>query len=180
MARSRFHPFVAPCEKWADRMAGPTRRPSRWIRRALRAPVGLYAIGAGRLLGHRFLLLVHRGRRSGRLHRTVLEVVSWDGERGEAIVMSGFGDRSDWLLNVLAGGAEEIRIAASRFRPEVRRLEAEEAVEVIADYERRNRLATPVIHAVLSRLVGFTYDGSPQARERVARSLPLVAFRNAG
>ncbi|HET9152482.1 MAG TPA: hypothetical protein VFN85_00025 [Solirubrobacterales bacterium] len=59
---------------------------SRW---ALRQPVRLYDLGAGRLLGHRFLLLTHRGRRSGRLYRTMLEIVAWDGARREAVVMSG-------------------------------------------------------------------------------------------
>jgi hypothetical protein len=66
-------------------------QPGPILRRALRLPVRLYDLGAARLFGHRFLLLTHRGRRSGRLYRTMLEVVDWDSERREAIVMSGFG-----------------------------------------------------------------------------------------
>ncbi len=146
------------------------------LRRLLRAPVVLYDVGAGRLLGHRFLLLTHRGRHSGRSYRTMLEVVDWDPAGGEAIVMAGFGARSNWFLNVVAGGAEEIQIARTRFRPEVRRLDAEEAVRVVAGYERRNRIASPVVRAVLSRLAGFRYDGSSQARRKLAGILPLVAF----
>ncbi len=42
--------------------------------------------------------------------------------------MSGFGASSNWYRNVLAGGAEEIEIGGERFRPEVRRLETDEAV----------------------------------------------------
>src|SRR5207248_4487384 len=40
--------------------------------------VALYSAHAGRLLGHRFLLLAHCGRRTGRVYRAVLEVVAWD------------------------------------------------------------------------------------------------------
>lgn len=151
-------------------------QPGPLLSRALRLPARLYDVGAGRLLGHRFLLLTHRGRRSGRLYRTMLEVVRWDPEKREATVMSGFGPRSSWLRNVLGGGAVEVRIAARRFEPTARSLDREEAVVVLADYEQRNRLAGPIVRAILSRLAGFRYDGSAEARERLVGALPLLAF----
>jgi deazaflavin-dependent oxidoreductase (nitroreductase family) len=155
-------------------------QPGPILGRALRLPVHLYDLGAARLLGHRFLLLTHRGRRSGRLYRTMLEVVGWDPERREAIAMSGFGPDANWRLNVLAGGAVEVRIAELRFEPRVRSPEREEAVGVLADYERRNRVAGPIVRAVLSRLAGFRYDGSAESRYRVVEALPLLAFSPSG
>lgn len=152
----------------------PGSPPLKW---ALRQPVRLFDVGAGRLLGHRFLLLTHRGRRSGRTYRTMLEVVAWDGMRREAVVVSGFGARSNWFLNVTGGGTEEIQIAGRRFRPLVRRVDPEEAAQLLADYEQRNRLIAPLVRAVLSRLAGFGYDGSPQARQRLVEILPFVGFR---
>ncbi len=56
----------------------------------------------------------------------------------------------------------------------------EEATRVFAAYERRNRLVRPVVNRVLSLLVGWRYDGSPDARRRLAGTLPFVAFRPAG
>ncbi len=94
--------------------------------------------------------------------------------------MSGFGPKSQWHQNVLAGGATEIRIARQCWRPQVRHLSPEEASSVMADYERRNRLAGPLLRAVLSRLAGFRYDGSAPARLRLVQALPLVAFRPQG
>ncbi len=154
-----------------------TSRPGPVLRRLLALPAALYRIDAGWLLGHRFLLLVHRGRRTGRVYSTVLEVVCWQPDRNEAVVMSGFGRGSQWYRNVLAGGAVEIRIGRQRFRPTVRPLPEEEAMAVLADYERRNRIVAPVIRAVLSRLAGMRYDGSVSSRRRVVQVLPLVAFR---
>jgi hypothetical protein len=49
----------------------------------------------------------------------------------------------------------------------------------MAGYEQRNRLAAPLVRMVLSRLVGWRYDGSDAARHRLVRELPLVAFRPA-
>lgn len=152
-------------------------RPGPISKQLLRAPTALYGIGAGWLFGHRFLLLTHRGRRSGNRYRTMLEVVAWSSATGEAIVMSGFGPRANWYLNVLAGGAEEVRIARRVFRPEVRRVEGDEAVRAVAEYERRSRLARPLVRAVLSRLAGFPYDGSEEARRRLVVVLPLLALR---
>jgi deazaflavin-dependent oxidoreductase (nitroreductase family) len=140
--------------------------------------VALYSARAGWLLGHRFLLVRHRGRRSHRLYGTVLEVAEWRPAAREAVVMSGFGHRSEWYRNVLAGQAVEVQIARLRFTPTVRPLGSDEAVGVLADYERRNRLAAPLVRAVLSKLAGFRYDGSDAARRRLVHTLPLVAFRS--
>ena len=47
------------------------------LRRLFQAPVYLYRCGGGRLLGHRFLLLIHVGRRSGLRRHTILEVIEY-------------------------------------------------------------------------------------------------------
>jgi deazaflavin-dependent oxidoreductase (nitroreductase family) len=139
--------------------------------------VGLYRARIGWVLGHRFLLLVHRGRRTHTLHRTVLEVVAWRQADREAVVVSGLGPGAQWYRNVLAGEAVEIEIARLRLAPSVRRLDNEETIRTIADYERRNRVIAPVVRAGFSALGGFRYDGSDAARRRLAETLPLVAFR---
>ncbi|MGN6257575.1 MAG: nitroreductase family deazaflavin-dependent oxidoreductase [Solirubrobacterales bacterium] len=155
------------------RPAGPL------LRRLLRAPTLLYRLGMGPLLGHRFLLLRHRGRHSGRAHLTMLEVLSWDPTQKEAVVMSGWGARSDWYLNVLAGGAEEVQIGRRRFHPVTRALQADDAAETIERYEEQHRLAAPLFRRGLSRLAKFRYDGSPEMRLRLVAALPLVAFSSA-
>jgi deazaflavin-dependent oxidoreductase (nitroreductase family) len=159
-----------------DDTAARRRRPGRRLAALLRAPSALYRFGLGGVLGHRFLALTHRGRRTGRLYTTVLEVVRWRKDVAEAVVVSGFGRDADWYRNVVAGGAVEVQVGRLRYHPTVRVLGAGEAAAVLAGYERRNRLVTPVIRAVLGRLTGRPYDGSPAARERLVRELPLVAF----
>jgi deazaflavin-dependent oxidoreductase (nitroreductase family) len=147
------------------------------LRRVLHAPVHLYHAGLGFLLGHRFLLLVHSGRRSGRRYEAVVEVMRWDPAAREAVVMSGWGRGANWFRNVEAGGAVEIAIGRERWpRPEHRVLSDDEAAAVLAGYERRNRLAAPLVRRVLGRLSGTPYDGSPEARLAVVRALPLLAF----
>lgn len=152
-------------------------RPGHLLKWLLKAPVVLYSADAGWLLGHRFLLLAHRGRRTGRVYRTVLEVVAWDAAAREAVVVSGFGRTSQWYRNVLARDPVEVRIARLRFVPRMRQVDDNEAASVLADYERRNRIAAPVLRVAFSKLAGFRYDGSESARRRLVQVLPLVAFR---
>src|SRR3954463_15968007 len=148
--------------------------PGPLLRRVLHAPVLLYRLRLGALLGSRFLRLTHLGRNSGRRYETVLEVVGRLPTTTEYVVMAGLGRRADWLRNVLAGGAQEVAVGRDRFRPTARVLDDDEAVGVLADYEQRHRLLAPVVRRVLSRPSGGGTPG-PATGE-----LPLVAFGPAG
>ncbi|MGA8044630.1 MAG: nitroreductase family deazaflavin-dependent oxidoreductase [Dermatophilaceae bacterium] len=149
---------------------------SRPVILVLGLPRHLYRHGWGWLLGRRFLQLTHVGRRSGRVHTTVLEVAGSDQHSGEVMVVSGFGPGSDWLRNIQANGSAEISIGRESFPASFRMVPVDEATAILADYERRNRLAAPVIRFVLSRLLGWRYDGTPEKRRRAAEALPVVAF----
>jgi deazaflavin-dependent oxidoreductase (nitroreductase family) len=122
-----------------------TNRPGPIVRWLLRAPGLLYDRHAGWLLGHRFLRLTHLGRRSGRRHRTVLEVVGTGQAPGEVVVVAGWGRSADWFRNLQAGGGVEVAIGRRRFRPRHRVLGSGEAVAVLADYERRLTGQLPLV-----------------------------------
>jgi len=151
--------------------------PTGVLRSLLGLPVHLYHAHLGALLGHRFLLLVHTGRKTGLHRETVLEVVRYDPVTRESVVAAGWGRRTGWLHNVEAGLAHEVWTGRQRFAPAYRILPPDEAERLFADYERRNRLIAPIIRAVLSRLLGWRYDGTPAARRRAVEQLSLVAFR---
>ncbi|MEU5259466.1 nitroreductase family deazaflavin-dependent oxidoreductase [Amycolatopsis sp. NPDC021455] len=145
------------------------------MRAVFRAPVRLYDHGWGRLLGRRFLCLTHVGRRSGRVYRTVLEVVGIDD--GEYFVVAGLGPGADWFRNIRARPPVEVVVGSRRFTPRHRVLGEAEAMRVFARYEQRNRWARPVLHLLLSKLLGWRFDGSEAARGRMARQLPIVGLR---
>ncbi len=146
----------------------------RWL---LRAPVHLYRWNCGSLLGRRFLLLTHVGRRTGRRHQTVLEILDYRDAGPEVVVMTGFGRGADWSRNIQAVPAAEVVVGTQRFAAAHRILDVPEAERVFAQYQQRNRWVAPIMRMVLSRLLGWRYDGSDGARRRAVAQLPLVAFR---
>lgn len=149
-------------------------RPNAALRFGLRLPAYLYRCGLGWILGHRFLLLVHVGRRSGRVYYTVLEVILYDPESRESVVLSARGERADWYRNIEVRPALEVRTDRECYEPEHRVLCDGEAYAVLTEYAVRHPLAARVLAAVF---------GSPEAirsaaaRRDLARSVKLVAFR---
>ena len=158
----------------------PSKDLPRWLKLAFRVPNSLYANGLGRLLGHRFLQLTHTGRRTGRRHHVVLEVVRYDRRSGEATVICGFGHHADWLRNVRSGGPAWVDFGRGPSPAAYREVSVEEAQEVYAAYERRNRLVAPGVRWTLTALLGWRYDGSPAARRRMVEELPMLALSPAG
>ena len=76
----------------ASRPRGQNRRwlrskPTGASRLAFRLPIYLYRLDLGWILGHRFLMLVHQGRRSGLLRETVLEVILYDPDTSQSVVL---------------------------------------------------------------------------------------------
>jgi deazaflavin-dependent oxidoreductase (nitroreductase family) len=147
------------------------------LRYLFRGPVYLYRWHLGWLLGHRFLLLTHTGRRSGLRRQTVLEVVEYRKSGPEVVVVSAFGHSADWLRNIEAKSDEEVTVASKHFAASHRILDEEEAISVIRGYEHRNRLVAPLLRAGLGWVAGWAYHGNDEDRRRLVRQLPLVAFR---
>ena len=150
-------------------------RPSGAVQFALRLPIYLYRFGLGRVLGYRFLLLVHRGRKSGLLRETVLEVIQHDPATRESVVLSGWGQKADWYRNIEATPALEVWTGGERYVPEQRFLAPEENHAVIAGYARHH----PLVFRLLVKAFGFGYPlkGTEDERRKFAESLRLVAFR---
>jgi deazaflavin-dependent oxidoreductase (nitroreductase family) len=73
--------------------------------------IPLWQLGLGGLLnswpsvGGRFMVLIHRGRRSGIEYRTPLNYAVVD---GHVYCLAGFGGASDWYRNALAASTVEV------------------------------------------------------------------------
>lgn len=91
----------------------------------------------------------------------------YDAKTGQVVVMAGFGRTSDWYQNIQAHPAKELVIGRRSFVPTYRELPKDEAAAVLADYDRRNRIAAPIIRGTLSRLIGWRYDGYASCLRRV-------------
>ena len=69
--------------------------PRGLLRLLLRLPGYAYRLRLGWLFGHRFLMLTHQGRKTGRMYDTVLFVIRYDPATAESSVVSTNGHNAD-------------------------------------------------------------------------------------
>jgi deazaflavin-dependent oxidoreductase (nitroreductase family) len=133
----------------------------------------VYRLGLGSLLAHQFLLLTHLGRRSGRVHQTVLKVLHYDPLTHECVVASAWGRQTDWYRNIQSRPAVAVQIASDWYVPEQRTLSAEEALVVFNDWVRRQRWFARLMLGQIGRHIDV-----PEAELRaLVESFPFIAFR---
>ena len=137
---------------------------TRWL---VRAPIRLYRVGLGRLLGRRVLMLEHRGRRSGLPRQVCLEVVERPAE-DRVVIVSGFGTSSDWYRNLQAEPGCRVSVGRLRRVPaRARFLGEHEASEVIARYQVAHPGAWRGLRGAIEKAVGHPVGDLPMVELRL-------------
>ncbi|RVW02390.1 nitroreductase family deazaflavin-dependent oxidoreductase [Rhodococcus spongiicola] len=153
--------------------------PTGWKRRFLRMPITLYRWHLGWLLGHRFLLLEHVGRRSGQTRQVVLELVNHDevgrgtGAPDGYVVAAGFGTKSDWFRNLEAHSRGRVQVGRRRATVEAEFLDSDAGGDLMAHYGRVH----PKLAVRLCATIGFEVDGSEADYREAGRKIRFVRLR---
>lgn len=149
------------------------RPPSKALRFGLRLPIWFYRARLGWLLGNRFLLLTHTGRKSGQPHETVIEVVQYEKATDTYYVVSGWGKKSDWYQNIRKTPTATIHAGGRKFQSKAEFIPEERAIALLKAYARDH----PLAFTELSELfLGEHGKPSSDAPERIAEKMPMVAF----
>jgi len=147
--------------------------PHGLTRLMMRLPIWLFRMHLGWMVGERFLLLTHTGRSSGVPRQTILEVLQHETASDAYYVLSGWGDKADWLRNVEKTPEVIITVGHRHVHACAVRLGSEEAERAILAYAKRNPLAM----RVLPRMMGYRLDGSEEDFRALAHLGIVVAFR---
>jgi deazaflavin-dependent oxidoreductase (nitroreductase family) len=142
-------------------------------RLAFRFPIWLYHAHLGWMLGHRFVLLTHTGRKSGLPRQTVLEVVRYDKVTGACVVASGWGTKSDWYHNITTNPKIVYQIGNKSSASAAERLSPEAGAQELLDYANRNPLAL----RELAQFMGYRLDGTQGDILALGRMIPMFIFK---
>lgn len=149
------------------------RPPNKALRFGLRLPLLFYRLKLDRLLGDRFLMLTHTGRKSGLPHQTVIEVVKYDKATDTYYVVSGWGRKSDWYQNIQKTPHVTVQVRGRKFQTKAEFIPVEKAIDIVNTYAQEH----PIAFKELSMLFfGERMKKSSDAPERVAQKMPMVAF----
>ena len=147
-------------------------KPPRFMILIFKLPLILYRTGLGWLFGHRFMLLTHIGRRSGKVYHTVLAVLEFNPKTREIKAMSAWS-ASDWYLNLQANPAVQVETGFTRYTPVHRTLAPEEIATLFVNYRAKH----PIFSRIVCRIPGWRIDSSYEEFVELARTLRGIAFR---
>lgn len=149
----------------------PVRGTVRWL---MRFPIWLYRAHLGWMLGNRFLMLTHVGRKSGLLRQVVVEVVCHDAHTNTYVVASGWGEKSDWFRNIQKAPDVNVHVRTRQFEARAIRLPEDEATQALCDYAQRH----PFAFRELGKLMmGQRLSDSEEDCRRLAQSVPLIVLQ---
>lgn len=144
------------------------RKPKRALRWFYRAPIWLYRVGLGRIMGGRFLMLTHRGRKSGLPRYAVLEVVGRS--PGVWYVAAAYGKDADWYRNILADPQVQVNYRGRISDAIAETLTVGDAEQVLREYA--------VAHPRAARALGKAMHVPLETDARAAaETIPIVALR---
>lgn len=134
----------------------------RWF---FRAPIYVYRLGLGGLLGRRMVLIEHTGRTSGLPRQTVLESVRYDDDSID--VAAAWGTKSDWYRNLEAEPRLKVSSGRMKGAPATSSVLDEKTAEsVFTEYTE----AHPKSAQALGKTFGLPFDDAAQ----MAAAVPLV------
>ena len=135
-------------------------------------PLIIYRLRLGWLFGHRFLLLTHVGRKSGKVRQTILAVLSYDSSSMEIKAVSAW-NASEWYKNIQVTPAVSVETGFTSYSPVQRELSAEEIAHLFVDYCKDH----PIFSRIVCRIPGWKSDSSYEEFLELTQTLRGVAFR---
>lgn len=148
--------------------------PKGFNRLLMRSPLLLYKLGLGWVMGERFLRLRHRGRKSARVHDTVLEVVGKDEQTGTYYIASGWGEGSHWFRNIQKTPGVGVQVGSRKFQAKAERVPDDEACEIHYKYSQKY----PKAFAVLTyKLLGEKLEPTEENASKMAKYVPVAALK---
>ncbi|HSX10019.1 MAG TPA: nitroreductase family deazaflavin-dependent oxidoreductase [Candidatus Saccharimonadales bacterium] len=155
-----------------DTVSSFISKPKGILKLLYKLPVYLYKWHVGWILGRRFLMITHIGRKSGKKHQTVLEVIHYDPSTQEFIVISGYGEKSDWYKNIVKTPVVEVQVKGTRFVPKQRILSPEETFTLFDTYRKEHPLA---FKAIISGM-GYPYNGTSESLLTICKFIRGISF----
>lgn len=128
------------------------------VRGFVRAPIWVYRTRLGLVFGSRLLMLEHVGRVSGLQRYVVLEIVDHP-TSSRYVVVSGFGERAQWLRNVEAN--PKVRVCLGSHAPAsaiAHRLGSDASAQSLGRYAQAHPRTWAKLRLVLEGTLGSRID----------------------
>lgn len=142
----------------------------RWL---FRLPITLYRLRLGGVLGERFMLINHIGRKSGSVRQVVVEVVAHDTSADCYYAVSGWGYKSQWYQNLMAQPNITIQVGWRSLAVHAEQVPPTQGSEILSAYRQRH----PRAARELGKVMAVDFDSRHDELAQIIKErLPVIAF----
>jgi deazaflavin-dependent oxidoreductase (nitroreductase family) len=135
-------------------------------------PAILFKIGLGFILP-RQMFLTTIGRKTGKPHKVVVDIVKHDKDNDVYFVNAAWGLRSDWFKNLVANPNVQVQVARRKFSGKATVLPSEEAGEILVEFINQH----PIYVRIMMRLIGIKIRFNEEDICSLVSEMPIVAIR---
>jgi len=90
--------------------------------------------GWERLIGVQFMKITTKGRRTGKHHSVLVDVIEHDSENDVYYVSSAYGAGADWVKNIRANPVFDVQVGKRRFKAKTQHVSGEIGSELLMRY----------------------------------------------
>jgi deazaflavin-dependent oxidoreductase (nitroreductase family) len=95
--------------------------------------------GWERLIGVQLMKITTIGRRTGKLHSVLVDVVDHDSEKDVYYISSAYGAGADWVKNIRANPVFDVQVGRRRFKAESEQVSGEIGSKLLFRYIDEHR-----------------------------------------
>ena len=149
------------------------KRPGKFLLFFLRMTAILYRIGLGFILPKQMFLTTF-GRKTGKPHRVVVDIVKHDKDINVYFVNAGWGLRSDWFRNLIANPNVRVQVARRKFSGRAAVLPLKEAGDILVEFINQH----PYYVRLMMRIIGIEIRLNEEEIRSLVSEIPIVAIRS--
>ncbi len=152
--------------------------PSRLLLWFLRLPIAIYRLGLPgyeRLFGQRWIVVTTKGRRTGKPHAVMLDIVGHDPTTRRYYVQPGWGRRSAWVRNIEAHPFIEAQIGRQQFKAKVVDVSGAEGAEQVQRFLKAHPLQSRIVAKFMLGLE-LEAQSEEELREWIMKNLAVFGL----
>jgi deazaflavin-dependent oxidoreductase (nitroreductase family) len=149
------------------------KKPNRFLKFFFKVPVWVHKMGFGgweRLIGAQWMLITTKGRKTGKPHDTMVDVMDYDKATDTYYIEAAYGARADWYKNIQSNPVFEAQVGRRKFKAQAGALTTEGAAEMLVQFYRSKPAYTRSVMA----MAGMKFKDEDELRV-MGRNLTLLA-----
>lgn len=151
------------------------KRPNSFLKFFFKIPLFMHKLGFGgweKLIGAEWMLISTTGRKTGKRHDSLVDVMDYDASTDTYYIEAAYGSRADWYKNIKASPVFDVQVGRRKFKAQAQELDAADTGEMLVRFFRSKPAYTRSVMA----MVGMKFKDETELRV-MGKDLIMLAVK---